>query len=120
MENMEEDKIQDAEIVSENISEEKQLSEKKPKIWKKMAMIFVFGLLLGIALKAEALKKITIGYNDYLMNIKTQNYDINKMQADLSKSVSEAITEEGQADEESVESENIPAVPSDGQNSVQK
>ncbi len=86
---MEENKIQEAEIISENISEEKQPVEKKFKFRNKLALIFVLGFLIGIALKTEALKKITIGYSDYLMNIKTQNYNINQMQADLSRAIEE-------------------------------
>ncbi len=48
-----------------------------------LGILFVLGFLIGITLKTEALKKITIGYNDYLMKIDFQDYDINKMQTDL-------------------------------------
>ncbi len=48
-----------------------------------LGMIFILGFLIGIVLKTEALKKITIGYNDYLMKIDSQDYNINKMQMDL-------------------------------------
>lgn len=88
---MEDNKVQEAEIVPENITMEKQPLEKKSKFRNKLMLIFILGFLIGIALKIEALKKITIGYNDYLMDIKPQNYDINKMQADLSKRIAEEM-----------------------------
>lgn len=102
---MEENKIQEAEIISEpaadnldqNIVAEKQESEKKSKFRNKLILIFVLGFLLGIVFKMEALRKITIGYNDYLMKIKTQDYNINQMQEDLSKRISSS--EEATADE---------------------
>lgn len=109
---MEENKIQEAEIVSENVIAEKQTTEKKSKFRNKLILIFVLGFLLGVAFKIEALKKITIGYNDYLMNIKTQSYDINKMQADLSKRISSSAeamadeAEEAQAQSEAGDSGN--------------
>ncbi|HAI74224.1 MAG TPA: hypothetical protein DCS28_01425 [Candidatus Moranbacteria bacterium] len=95
---MEENKIQEAEIISENVIEEKQPTEKKAIFYKKLALVFILGFLLGIALKTEALKKITIGYDDYLMKIETQDYNINQMQIDLSKRMeteNEAVNVDG-------------------------
>jgi hypothetical protein len=50
-----------------------------------LAMLFLLGALVGMTIKTEALKKITIGYNDYLMKIDSQDYNINKMQTDLTQ-----------------------------------
>lgn len=108
METNEENKIQEAEIVpgalngdtqkdiTENVEKtddafsgldelEKEDSEKKNKseFRSRLMLVFVLGFLIGIAIKTEALKKITIGYDDYLMKIKSQSYDINGIQTKL-------------------------------------
>ena len=101
---MDENKTQDAEIISESgvdnfkqensgadcsvydeIGQEESARKEKLDFRKKMALLFVLGFLIGIALKTEALKKITIGYNDYQMKIQKQDYDINKLQTDVAK-----------------------------------
>ncbi len=108
---MEENKIQEAEIISENIAEEKQPMKEKSKFFKRLALIFLLGFLLGIALKIEALKKITIGYNDYLMKSKTQDYNINQFQMDLAKNIEAQAQEQNAQNEtgDAINSENIPA-----------
>jgi len=69
-----------------------------------IALIFVLGILIGIAVKTEAAKRITIGYNDYQIKTNGQQYNINKLQDDLlSKKSSEAGNQASQ-----------PAVPSGG------
>lgn len=107
MENNEENKIQDAQVSSdvviENVHEGKNADtmpvdsdsaeenpstssgqvKKEPSFRSHLAMIFLLGFLIGIAVKTEALKKITIGYNDYLMKIKSQSYNINDIQTKL-------------------------------------
>ena len=62
----------------------------KKEFFSRLVLIFVLGFLIGIAIKTEALKKVTIGYDDYLMRIKPQNYDINQLQKDVSKAQSAA------------------------------
>lgn len=96
---MEENKIQEVEIVSENIAAENLPVKEKLKFRNKLLMIFFLGFLLGVAFKTEALRKITIGYGDYLMNIKTQDYDINQMQEDLSKRMMEEMQAQDAQDE---------------------
>lgn len=41
-------------------------------------LIFVLGFLVGVALKTEAKKRITIGYQDYMTNGMKQEFDLNK------------------------------------------
>jgi hypothetical protein len=94
MENEEENKIQEAEISEEvkpeELPENDLINKSKPAFRSRLVLIFVLGFLIGIAFKTEALKKITIGHDDYLMKIKTQNYDINGVQAKLQKAREEA------------------------------
>jgi hypothetical protein len=55
--------------------------------WLKMEMIFflILGLLLGVALKTEAVKKITIGFDDYKISSMKQGYDFAKLQGATEK-----------------------------------
>ena len=54
------------------------------------------------------MKKITIGYDDYLMKIKSQSYDINKAQTDLQKQAMEVAKQQEQESEKN-NVENNPA-----------
>jgi hypothetical protein len=86
-----------------NDQEEEEAYEKKNKkeFLSRLVMIFVLGFLIGIAFKTEALKKVTVGYNDYLVKTKSQDYDINQAQKELNKArdaASEAQTPENPDD----------------------
>lgn len=53
--------------------------------WVEMILFFILGVLVGIAMKTEAVKKVTVGFDDYKMRIERQDYDINKLQADAAQ-----------------------------------
>lgn len=74
---MDEPEIQN--IPSEDIFSVKNRRER----YIELALIFVLGFLLGIAIKNEAVKKITIGFEDYKLNQTTQKYNINQLQENL-------------------------------------
>ena len=104
----EENKIKDGdvkELSDESFSENFKTVRKKRKsdFYIEMALFFILGALIGITLKTEASKRITIGYNDYQMNIYSQDYDINKLQADLTRKNSEEI---GNEDEQAATDQN--------------
>lgn len=63
---------------------------KKMRINEKMInylLIFILGFLVGVAVKTEAKKRITIGYGDYLTADMKQDFDLMKPET---KSVQEA------------------------------
>jgi len=60
-------------------------------------LIFILGMLIGIACKTEAEKRITIGFNDYQMKVMKQDFDINKLQIEVDKKNMEAAKEEENA-----------------------
>jgi len=41
-------------------------------------LILILGFLVGVAVKTEAKKKVTIGYNDYLVSEMKQGFDLMK------------------------------------------
>ena len=99
MENYEE-KIQEA-VTSEFEKEEETLEEKPKKgkydFYVELGLFLILGILIGIALKAEAVKRITIGYDDYKMKIMKNDFDINKIEKDiLQKQKDEAQEQEAQ------------------------
>jgi hypothetical protein len=112
------------EAVTEEVkTEEAPETPKKKKrtdLVIELALFFILGLLIGIAVKTEASKTITIGYNDYMMKIHSQGYDINKLQIDLAKKSAGADTSgeetapaEGTPPTESGENESQNAAPAD-------
>lgn len=85
MENYEE-KIQEA--VTAELEKEEDMAEEKPKKGKydfyvELVLFLILGILIGIALKTEAVKRITIGYDDYKMKIMKSDFDINKIEKDI-------------------------------------
>lgn len=67
--------------------------EKKGKsdFYVEMLLVGILGILLGIAIKSEALKRIAVGYDDYKMTISRQDYDIKKFQKDIIKERNEEM-----------------------------
>jgi len=88
----EENKVKDAEILS--VSDKKQ-EQGNPYIEK--ALILILGILIGIAIKTEAVEKITIGFDDYLMISHEQSYNLNKMQ---NEQIQKMIEEQKNQEEE--------------------
>jgi len=41
-------------------------------------LIFILGFLVGVAVKTEAKKRVTIGYGDYLVSEMKQGFDLTK------------------------------------------
>lgn len=88
--------INDAEIVSE--SEENQEVEKQEEQIEteveraqrkrreamfEYALFLILGILIGITLKTEAVKRITIGFNDYQIKKNASSYDVNAIKKGL-------------------------------------
>lgn len=85
--------------VAEHIPED---TKGKVDFFIEIALIFILGALIGIAVKTEAAKRITIGFNDYQMKANSSQYNISKLQDDLISK--QASVPNGQADQ--------PAIPS--------
>ncbi|PIP27821.1 MAG: hypothetical protein COX29_04420 [Candidatus Moranbacteria bacterium CG23_combo_of_CG06-09_8_20_14_all_35_22] len=57
--------------------------KKKYDFYIELVLFLILGILVGIALKTEAVKRITIGYDDYKMKIMKSDFDINKIEKDI-------------------------------------
>lgn len=64
---------------------EEENKNSKRDLHIEFVLIFILGILLGIAFKTEAVKKITIGFDDYKMKIARQDFDINHLQIEVSQ-----------------------------------
>ena len=69
----------DFEIESDEVLEKKK---RKEAIFE-MALFLILGILIGITVKTEALKRITIGFNDYQIKKSTQSYDLTALKKQL-------------------------------------
>lgn len=92
----EEINIKEAEIIIENEAENKdKAKQENPHVEK--FLILILGILIGITLKTEAIKRITIGFDDYLMKYYEQSYDLNKMQDEqIQKMIEEQEVQESE------------------------
>jgi len=92
---IEEEKIKEAEIEQSvdlvNETDRKMETErnKKMDVYIEFALIFILGVLIGIAVKTEANKRITIGFDDYQMKLAKQDFNINKLQFEVTKKSAE-------------------------------
>lgn len=76
----------ETEIETSDVIEKK----KRREVIFEMALFFVLGLLLGVTIKTEATKRITIGFNDYQIKASQQRYDV----AELKKNLDEKMAEQ--------------------------
>jgi len=100
--------FQEAEI--ETVAEEKAEAEKNKKMdaYIEFALIFILGILVGIAVKTEANKRITIGFDDYQMKLAKQDFNINNLQFEVAKkSAADAKSAQDQAQQQN--NGNVPA-----------
>ena len=98
------EKIED---INQEISPEEIAKKKRTNLYIELALFFILGILIGVAVKGEAVKQITIGAEDYKMKIARQDYDINQLESDfVKKQMEEAeATEEDAVGEQGGEEE---------------
>jgi len=67
-------------------------SEKKRKreLIFELALFFVLGILIGITVKTEAAKRVTIGFSDYKITAGKTAYDIESIKKDLDQQTAAA------------------------------
>jgi hypothetical protein len=100
MEDKEKNEIQDAEVVQ--VAQEVNIEETKNNYRTEIILILIIGLLLGVMIKAEALKTLSIGFSDYKVKGGTQAYDTvtiekkMKEEAELKKAQAQEAAKEAQ------------------------
>jgi hypothetical protein len=96
MEDLEKNNIQDAEVDEVNISKKKKNKNYNAEI----ILILIIGLLLGVMLKAEALKNISVGFSDYKIKGGQQGYDLDAIEDKLIEEGKKQQEEAAQAAQE--------------------
>ncbi len=84
MENEEDKLMHEAEVSTlENPSEPTvtKMRKRRNDLYIELALFFILGILVGVAVKNEAVKKVTMGFDDYQMKIFKQDYDLNALTA---------------------------------------
>lgn len=77
---------------------DKPARKSRSDFYIELILFLVLGILVGVSLKTEAAKKLTVGYNDYKMKIMNQDYDINQLQKDLLKKSQEEANQQPDAE----------------------
>ncbi|MDP1833680.1 MAG: hypothetical protein U0944_02980 [Candidatus Moranbacteria bacterium] len=86
-----EGKIKEVEIEPAIVSEDGVVQKMEMERHKKMdayiefGLILILGILIGIAVKTEANKRLVIGFDDYRMKLAKQDFNINKLQFEMAK-----------------------------------
>ena len=97
------DEIKNAEIEEVKIEEENEESpeekiRRQKRDWQiELALFLILGILVGVALKTEAVKRITIGFDDYKNKPAGEYYSVNKLQAELEKKNQEEMAKQEEA-----------------------
>jgi hypothetical protein len=104
------------ENIPEETPEEPSSGKRKVDFYVEMALFLVLGMLIGIAIKTEAAKRVTIGFDDYRMKIRPQQYDMNKLQAQIIEKNQQVEAEQQKQLEKSNNPENSNQPESENQN----
>ncbi|MFC1756333.1 hypothetical protein ACFLY1_00085 [Patescibacteria group bacterium] len=101
-----EKEIKDAEIeesIEENSMEDSLTETGKKKNYKVELILFlVLGFLIGIVIKTEAGKRVTMGFDDYKIAALHQDYDLNKVQKELTEKAEKEAAEAAENGEDPV------------------
>jgi hypothetical protein len=71
--------------------------KKKREAFFELALFLVLGILLGITVKTEAAKRITIGFNDYEIANGKNDYNLETIRQDLEQQAQAAQTQQQSA-----------------------
>lgn len=108
----------DAEIIEdekEGSKDEEQNSKRKIDFRFELALFLILGFLLGVVIKTEAVKRITIGFNDSAIPSLKQSYDFEKIKEELEEKISAQQAAPSQ-NAESASGEQAPSEGSQGNN----
>lgn len=78
-----EQEILASEVDEQIESEVERAKKRRREAIFELGLFFVLGVLIGITLKTEAVKKITMGFNDYQIQKPAQSYDVSALKKKL-------------------------------------
>jgi uncharacterized membrane protein YcjF (UPF0283 family) len=81
--------IEDDEQQQPMENEMQRAGKKRRELIFELSLFFVLGILLGITIKTEAVKRVTMGYNDYQINKSAQRYDVGELKRVMQEKIAE-------------------------------
>lgn len=84
---IETDEIEEQEAQIE--TEVERAKKKRREAIFELGLFLVLGILIGITLKTEAVKKITMGFNDYQIQKVSQSYDVSALKKKMEDELAE-------------------------------
>lgn len=88
---MEQNETKDAEVefvpAPEVQSPEELAKKRKREVLFELSLFFILGILLGITIKTEAVKKITMGFNDYQIVVPKEKYNLDNLKKNLQQEI---------------------------------
>lgn len=84
--------------MDKEVKEENSDKKKKREVIFELVLFFILGVLIGITVKTEAVKRITIGFNDYKLANGKAAYNIEEIKKELEQQAAaiQAVQQEQQ------------------------
>lgn len=100
------------EEIKENSAEIEDNSEKNQKkdFYIEVILMLILGILIGVAVKTEAVKRITIGSNDYKIKFFANAYNLNNLEKELAQSQTEAQKAEAESSQPAAPANEAPLI----------
>ena len=86
--------MESSEEIKNSTDEVLEINKEKRDFKIELALIFILGVLLGITAKTEAVKRITIGFNDYKINAAPDAYNVSEIKKELAKKSADDVADE--------------------------
>ena len=94
------EKTEELEPVDAQIETEiERVKKKRREAIFELALFFILGVLIGITVKTEAVKKITIGFNDYQIAKPVPSYDVAALKKNLDDQMAQQQAEQQTQDQ---------------------
>jgi len=86
------------EEIKNSTDEVLEINKEKRDFKIELFLIFILGALLGITVKTEAAKRITIGFNDYKINAAADSYNVSEIKKKLVEESTSASSDDQAGD----------------------
>ncbi len=74
--------LQEENLSQSSLDEKEAEKKRKKEVIFELALFLILGFLIGITVKTEAVKRVTMGFNDYQVSV-TKNYNISEIKKEL-------------------------------------
>lgn len=86
-------------LEDENEQSQEEIEKKKRNDYRfELVLFFILGFLLGVTLKTEAVKRITIGFDDYQVSKAEQAYNFEQLKQNVLQAAAQQQTQEAAQD----------------------